>query len=295
MPLSRFRHDVPALAPPHLQGPNMDTMLGAIGTQLDANAEQVMWSRLQAIPFAGGANVTRELAARLADGRLLECEDFVLPILAEQRGIPLYDTESELSKRIRVSQWLELRRRKGTQLGELQHVRPYFSGAPFAGYPVLEMVHQSGNGHAIWHRLDAAGVYSLHRASNFDYDGQTAKWSRVWAFVHMTGTGIAGPPLYGDGHLYGDGTLYGSVGLSVEQHRDIVKLFQDWTAAHEWLAGVALVWTAGAVDRTSTPTQDGDGRWSLPNGANTWSVLADPATGKATRPTGVQWIFDNPA
>src|SRR4051812_8692535 len=105
---TNFRNDWPDLLPPYMQGPNLRTLWGAFGAQADANAETVMFSRLQALPFAGGANATRQGAARLANGRLMECEPAFLVIHSAQRGIRLYDTESTLSRRIRLAMYLPL-------------------------------------------------------------------------------------------------------------------------------------------------------------------------------------------
>ncbi len=292
---TNFRVAIPDLLPPYMQGPNLRTLWGSFGAQMDANAATVMFSRLQAIPFAGGANATREGAARLRDGRLIECEPFVLPIHADQRGIRLYDTEVTLSRRIRLASYLLLHAQRGTHRGEMNHVRPYFSFA--AAYPGIDIVHQTGSGIAVWHRMSAAGVYSLYRPAtpNFNYDDRPTKRSRFWAFLRMYGTGIAPPNVYGDGHTYGDGEIYGTAGLNISQHADIVAMIRDWKGAHSWLAGVALVWDNTSVDPAGTPTQDPTGWWSLPSGAGTWAAAYSPTTHLATRPPTVQWIYDNPA
>ncbi len=292
---TNFREQWPDLLPPYMQGPNLRTLWGAFGAHADGCAATVMFSRLQALPFAGGANATREGAARLANGQFMECEPFVLPIHAEQRGIRLYDTEVTLSRRIRLASYLLLHAQRGTHRGEMLHVRPYFSTA--AAYPGIDIVHQTGSGVAVWHRMSAAGVYSVYRPTtpNFNYDDRPDKRSRFWVFFRMYGTGIAPPNVYGDGHTYGDGETFGENGLTTSQHRDLAAMIADWKGAHSWLAGVALVWDNTSVDPTGTPTQDGDGWWSLPNGAGTWRSTVDPMTGLNTRPPNVQWIYDNDA
>jgi len=292
-----FRTWVPEdLADPHMQGPRVKTLLGAIGAQLDATAEQIMQARLQAVAFAGGPNAARTGAARLSDGRLIECDPIMLPLHGQQRGIRVYPTEPVLSRRVRISRWWQLHQRRGTHRGEMEHAQPYFLSLATT-LPTIRIVHQPGDGaSAYWHTLDPNGVYSLTRVapSNFNYDGQTSKWARWFVFLDMTGTGIAGPPLYNaiGGHRYGDGTLYGVGGLPAGAFADIVSMFRDWKSARSWLAAVVLVWPPATLDPNGTPTQDADGRWSLPNGK--WGRLVDPATGKGTRPIGYQWIYDNP-
>lgn len=278
-----YARDILSYAPSYMRGANMRILLGGIGEQLDANAETILGGRLQANPYAGGA--------KLADGRLIQCDAFVLPIHAEQRGLRLYSTEGELSQRIRLSQYLELHSQRGTHRGELNHVRPYF--ASLAAFPTMWIVHQTGSGISIWHKMDPDGVYSVIRPAtpNFNFDGQTTKRSRWWAFLEMEGTGVEAPNTYGDGHTYGDGSIYG-VGLSSRAQADVIAMFQDWKGAHSWLAGVILVW-AGAIDPTAAPVQNASGWWSLPNGK--WGNIVDPSTGLGTRPPGFQWIYDHPA
>lgn len=167
-----FAKAVPDLLPPWMQGDNCRTLWGAFGTQLDANASTMMFARLQAVPFAGGANMTRQGAARLADGRLIECEPFVLPIHSTQRGILLYPSEPTLSRRVRLARFLPLHARRGTHRGEMEHLQPYFLPGAL---PTLRIFHQSGGAspQSTCHTLDPSGVYTVDRSvtSNWDWDG----------------------------------------------------------------------------------------------------------------------------
>lgn len=288
-----YQRLVPGLAPPWMQGPNMGTLLEAIGSQLDCNAQQVLDGRVMGNPYSGGA--------LLADGSQIQCPPFVLPIHAEQRGITLYATEPEDSQRFRTSQWLQLHRRRGTHWGEIEHVLPYFLNMVNAGYayPQITICFQdnAATPSAMWYRVDPSGNRILKKVtpSNFDYDNQAHKRTRWWAFLEMAGTGYTAPITYGSGHTYSDGSDYGQGGtnpFTAAMMADIVNMFQDWHSAHSWLAGVILVWAPASLDILGTPTQDADGRWSLPNGH--WGTTVDPLTGKATRPYGFQWLLDSP-
>lgn len=263
----------------YLRQKNLATLLESIALVLDGSLQALYDGMRLSYPY--------------------RCAPEGLISLSLDRGIRLYDTEPDASKRDRLAHWWLLWKQKGSHQGEMRHARPYFMGADGKGIiPTIRIVHQCGDGSsATWHTVNGAtGIYSAHKVtpSNFNYDGRPALWSRFWVFIYMAGTGIAVPPLYGDGHDYGDGTLYGG-GLTPGQCADIAKMFYDWKASHSWLGGVWLVWDASSVDPLGTPTQDGEGRWSLPNGTNTWSALVDPTTGKPTRPLGIQQIFDNPA
>jgi hypothetical protein len=267
-------------APKFLRGPNLGRFLESYAATLDGSVQQLRTG----LTFSNPAICPRE----------------ALPDISFDRSIKIYDTQPEEAQRDILSHWLQLHRGRGSHYGEIDHVRRYFITA--SAYPTIRIVHQSGGGSpvATWHTVDPLGIYTVHVASpsNFNYDDRPSLWSRWWAFVEMAGTGYTAPITYGSGHTYGDGSLYGQGGtnpFTSAMKADIVSMFQDWKAAHSWLAGVILVWPPAVLDITATPTQDADGRWSLPNGANTWAGIVDPTTGKATRPYGYQWIYDNPA
>jgi hypothetical protein len=305
--------------PAYMRGPRMTTLIGAVGAQLDANQEQVLIGRLQANPYAGGPSLDRSGAARLADGRLIECEPFVLPIHAQQRGIRLFASEGILSKRIRVSQHLPYKQQRGTHRGEMRYTRPLWAPdttAPFAplAYPTITIVHQvpappwGGPAFADWHTLsggtDPEGTYSITRASpsNFDIDGRPTLRSRYAAFIDMSATGYTPWWTYGDGDTYGDGIFYGdgdTQPFGAFQAADAAAALADWKAAHSWLNWVVLWWpmTGGAPfpSASGTPTQDASGWYSLPSGASGWAAIADPVTGLATRPPNMLFVVDNPA
>lgn len=256
----------------YLRQKNLGTFLEAVALTLDGAADGML------------------MGMRL--GYPLRCPADQLPVIAFDRGISLYPTEPTASRRQRLRMWWQLHKARGSHQGEMRHTQPYF--LPGLALPSIHIVHQDGTGAiATWHKLDGAGKYTSQQVtpSNFNYDGQDAKWSRFGVFVDMTGTGVDPGPLYGDGHDYGDGSTYGG-GLTAAQTADIAAMFRDWKAAHSWLLFVVLVWPPATIDPTATPVQDADGRWSLPNGPNTWGVLVDPGTGKATRPSGYQWIYD---
>lgn len=286
----RFQRNVIRWLPSYMRGTWSRTFWESVGAHLDEHAQRAFDGQRSAIPYAGGAETI--------DGIPLECNADALPWHARDRGITLYPTEPEVSKRVRLSQFRQLKKRKGSPFGVIENVRPYFLGIGTGIIPRMRIVHQIGDGSACdWYTVNSDNTREVLRVTptNFDFDGRAERWSRWAAFIYMNGTGIAGPPLYGDGHLYGDGTLYGVGGLSAAAQADLANMITSWGAAHAVCIMVALVWGASAVDPSTTPTQDADGRWSLPNGANTWSVLADPSTGLATRPHDVQWIYDNPS
>ncbi len=342
-------------APNWFQARWISTFFDSLAVLLDGEAQRVIDGRLAAIPYAGAGPG----AAKLATGARIECEPDALIWHANDRGIPIYETEPLWSKRKRIADWHRIHEWHGQHQGCLRNVQPYYLGADGLGVlPDLHIVHQSGAvaPDATWHKLDASGVYTrtLAHPSNFNFDNQgvdsqvpiapawagateylvgeertndggklyvcidpgtsagsggptgtsqditdggvhwrNAKpWARYWAFIDMTPLVAAGlvtaPDAYGDGSLYGDGSVYGG-GVSTQAAADLVSMF-SWKAAHSALWGVGLLWTPGVLDPAGTPTQDAEGRWSLPNGK--WGRLIDVGTGLATRPNGIQWIYD---
>lgn len=303
-----FINDFPAAFPPYMQGDRLRTILGAFGLHLDNTAEQVLWGRLQGNPYAGGPTLDRSGAARLADGRLWECEPFVLPIHADQRGIRLFPTESTLSKRIRVASHLVLKQKRGTHWGEIDYTRPYFapdSTAAFAplAYPTFAIVFQTNEGtpRSVWYQVDSAGNRTVRCSSpsNFDIDGRPAYRSRFAVFIDMSATWYGAPWTYDSGHTYDSGGMYdvGSPAFTGAQMADVSAMLEDWKAAHSWLQWVVFWWpmTGGAPFPTwnATPTQAASGWWSLPAGK--WAQLVDPGTGLVTRPPNMVFALDNPA
>jgi hypothetical protein len=297
----------PSVVPSYMRGPNMRVLLGAFGAAMDCSAEQALFGRLQAIASAGAPGA---MPARLADGRLIQCEPFVLPILAQQRGIRLYPTEGVLSQRQRVAEYLALHRQRGTHRGEFAHALPYFNdfvydasgGLTGNSYPAIDVAFQLGDGTTNWHRISAAGKYSILRPTspNFDWDGRFASnRCRAFFFVRMTGTGFSSPFLWDDGtHTWDGGGQWdvgGAVPFSGARMADVSSMLTDWTSATTWSNLVAFVWDSAAVDPTTSPVQGGDGRWTLPNGAGTWASPAAPGTGLATRPKGVVFWYVNNA
>jgi hypothetical protein len=280
-----FLVELPKKAPPWWEGPNLTTLLQAYGQALDERADAILDGRRQGIVWAGGEDAARTGAARLSDGRLLECDPWVIQVHADQRGLRVYETEPELSQRIRCAQHLILKAQRGTHRGEMLHLRPYFATA--LAYPVLWIQHTTGGGKAFWHRVAADGSYSLGRAANFVRPGSSSKWARYTAFIELPGTGYTLGSEW-SAFDWNDGTQYDtSTTITSAVARDWIAMLTDWKSAHSWCDGVVLVGEASKLGPTITPTLGSDGAWSLPS-AGQW---ADPLK----RPKWLYWIYDNPA
>ncbi len=277
----------------------MPLLLDAVGGALDDMGERTIVSRMAGIPYAGNP------PARRANGDLLQCEADALPYHARDRRITLYDTEPETSQRFRLSRWRQLHARRGTHRGALEHLQPYFLGVDGLGVlPRIRIVHQDGAGQgAMWHTLHgtldeqlglgAVSSYVIHREvpTNWDFDGQTSKWSRHWAIIYLSGTSFANvahwdtdsPPATWDGGAIWDG-IRGAI------LTDWISMLRDWGAAHSQLAGVILARNLTDLNPMGLASVSGEGWSTLPVG--NWGKLVDPTTGKPTRDPSLSWIYD---
>ena len=302
--MTSFLGDFPSAFPGYMQGPYFTSLAGAVGLELDNRSEQCLQMRLAAIPYAGGPNPQRIGAARLADGRLIECPDYVLPVHARNAGVVLYATEPPLCQRIRISQRYQIARMDGTHWGEIANVLPYFVECP--AQPRIAIVFQDNRGTpgATWYQIDSSGNRSLlyTSPSNFSYDSFPSFRSRYWVFFDLTGTGYSPPNTYDSGGIYDtSGWIYDQgppTPFPPQRAADVVAMLLERKSAHSWLAGVAAWWpmTGGAPFPTASgvPTQDASGWWSLPNGSGTWAGYVG-ADGRGTRPPNLVWLYDNPA
>lgn len=268
----------------------------SVGAVFDEQADRVMAGRLAANPYAAGA--------RLADGRLIECDEDVLPFHSHDRGIRLYSTEPLLSKRIRLGQWRQLKKRRGTHRGELENLQPFWQATTSAVRPWLRIVFQNNQGtpKSEWHTFSPTGVYSIRQqnTSNWNYDDNATLRSRYWLIIHMP-VGWWRCAKYGDGTVYGGGAIYG--GLRAMALGDLVGADKEAKAAHTRLAGViatslqptdpipGVSGTHYPFDPSDTAQTSADGWTSLPTG--NWGSILDPVTNLPTRPPWATWLFED--
>lgn len=234
--------------------------------------------------------VEDDAAESLAQGvRLsqpLRADTSALPYLAGDRGVGLYSTEGDASQRARLAEWWQLHRMRGTHQGELRYVQPFFGDQ--AALPTMRIVHQAGDGSsATWHTLDAAGAYTVHRAtpSNWDWDGVPSAWSRFWVIIYVDGFTFP-PASEWDGVWpntpYWDNAsdIWDSL-LTYDQVQTVVHAIQEWQSAHSTLWGVILATDPASFDPTSSIVVDPAGWSNLPDGK--WYSTIDPVTGDLTR------------
>lgn len=231
-------------------------------------------------------NAITALQQGVALSHPLRCDPSAFPTLSVDRGIRLYPSEPEASKRIRLSTWLQFHRTRGTHIGELLHSQPYF----LPDRPVMRIVHQDGAGaSATWWSIAADGSLSEHKAvpSNWNYDGQTAKFSRFWVILYVPAS-IFNLAHYDDGGVYDGGEVYD--GMLTQVAQDLVNLILESKAAHSRLAGYILATDPASFDPTATAVTSPDGSTSLPIG-NWGQPFSSPAL-TPTRPSTAFWIYE---
>jgi len=287
MPLTKFYRDIPETVLPaaggHLTGPQFAALWAAFGAQMDAGAEQTFAGRLQANPWAGGLDPQRTGAARASDGRLLECEPFVLPILAAQRGLRLYSSSATLANRYRLARWLQIRASFGTDEGKLRNLQSLFVGIPdgvggFLPLPTLRLFFQSNEGTptSTCHTLDPEGLHTVVKAdpSTWNFDNQPAKCSRFWVVVYLP-VGYGGAWQWDGGDNWDAGQLWDAV--TAAAIADWVAALKEAKGAGSRLAGLFVTALQPSddipgypgrhiFDPTDTAIQDPLGWTSLPIG-----------------------------
>jgi len=270
--------------------------LRSVGGVFDDFADRVIDGRLAANPYAAGA--------KLADGRLIECAEEVLGYHARDRGIRLYSTEPLLSKRIRLGQWRQLKKRRGSHRGELENLQPFWQATTTATRPWMRIVFQNNEGtpKSEWHTLSPEGVYSIKQrsTSNWNYDDRPDLRSRYWLIIHL--------PVewwrvseYDDGSEYDGGAVYD--GFTAQEIQDLVAAVKEAKAAHTRLAAVivtalqptdtipGVAGTHYPFDPTDTAQTSAEGWTTLPTG--NWGSVVDPVTNLPTRPPWASWIYED--
>lgn len=255
------------LGPWFLHNPNIASFLESVAATLDTQLTEL------------------DIGLRLSQP--LRCDPSAFPYLSRDRGIRLYSTEAEISKRTRLAQWLKLHRQRGTHQGEMRHAAPYF----LPDTPILRIVHQDGAGNrATWHTLNPDGSYTIHKAepSNWNYDGQTEKWSRWWVICYAP-TRLFDLSHWDDGSTWDDGSVWD--GMTTQVALDLINMFLEWQAAHSQMKAFIIATDPASFNPSATATTDPAGWTSLPVG-NWGSPVSPGPVSVMTRLPSAFWIYE---
>lgn len=263
-------------APDFMRGPNMGRFLKSIALSTDGALESLR----QGLTFSNP----------------LTCPAWMLPVVSKDRGVPIWPTQTEESRRTVLANWHSLHRLRGSHEGVLRLLRHYFEPGPF---PRLAIVHQAGDGASCeWHELHADGSFTITRVvpSNFNYDPHSDRWSRWFLVIDdMSGPyaipAITAPRLWDGGIVYDTGAHWD--GMFPQPALDLLGMALLWKRAGTRLQAIIVNrLTSGSpgLGPASTLTVYPDGTTSLP--ISNWGSPIDTATGAPTRPVWADWIYE---
>ncbi len=178
MAIGRWQAFLSRIVPRFLRGRFFGSLLEALGLTLDG--------------------ATQSLLDGIRTRNPLLCEPDALPLIAKDRRIRLYPTETEASKRKRLAAWMDIKRLGGMARGIFVNLQPYFLPGAL---PIIRIVFQRGDGAAsVWYTCDAAGNVERHIKipSNWDFDGVT--WKTIATVTDATN---ASPIVYTTGSNHG--------------------------------------------------------------------------------------------
>lgn len=176
-----------------------------------------------------------------------------LDALGRDRGMVRGIGETDTSYAARLTQWLVDARTRGTAFTLMKQLAAYcdYDGSKGCSFRVVD---NRGN----WFSRSSAGVEtSSLNTGNWDWDGDTAKWSRFWVVIYPgTRWGVEGT--FGDGALYGDTT--GTLGNTAtpEQVATVRSIIAEWKP--DGTRGQVILATSGSTFDPTAP--EPDGLWS---------------------------------
>lgn len=213
-------------------------------------------------------------------GRPSTAPSSALPAIGYTRNMIRGIGESDASYAARLPQWLDLARTAGRPVGLLL-------GTLFWALPssvACRVVDNQGNW--FWYNTGAnpfpPGASTpvvpnfLLNQGNWNWDGDTTKWWRIWLIIYVGPLGWTVPGWHwGDGGHWGDaGRLWGVGGATAGQISALRSVCKQMKAAHSWLVNIILTTNTARFDPTHAAGGgvNPDGTWGNP--ANRFSDCA---------------------
>lgn len=176
-----------------------------------------------------------------------------LALIGRDRRVVRGIDESAESYAYRLTQWLVDRRRTGNPFALMKKLAEYTG--PGVAFRTVDV---RGN----WYSRDEDGVETSSLATgNWDWDGDTARWSRFWVIVYP-GALWSAESTWGAGTWGAVSTgTWGST-MTPEHAASMHALVADWKPAGTRCAAIILALDPASFDPTA-PEPDGLwGRWS---------------------------------
>lgn len=182
-----------------------------------------------------------------------------LAALGRDRGVVRGIDETDTSYAYRLTQWLVDARTRGTAFTLMKQLAAYcdWDGSKGCSFRVVD---NRGN----WFSRSALGVEtSSLNTGNWNWDGDTASWSRFWVVIYPGTRWIDTGDDWGDVIEWGDGaTTWGSTGITEAQTRTLQAIVADWKPAGTRCHTIILALNS-ATFSPSAPEPDGTwGYWS---------------------------------
>ncbi len=223
-------------------------VLHSLGICMDAQAERTYQGTLARFPDHAPADA--------------------LPPMSRDRKIVRGINESAESFAARLIKWLDDHKVRGNPYALLEQLQAYLV-IPTA----VRTVDNRGN----WFSIDEDGNRSaLIDQGNWDWDGDTASWSRFWVIIYPPATlWVQGDPAIGDADLWA-GEI-GRAGYTIGSTATQEDVAGVRTIVRQWKpAGTLCLWIIVAFDPASFDPTDGappnpDGDWGI------WHERVDPA------------------
>lgn len=192
-----------------------------------------------------------------------------LPVLGRERGIRRGFAESLDAYAARLLRWLPDRKIKGSPYALMEQLAGYFTG-----YSVrIRVVNAAGS----WYTRLSDGTYEWYSASpsNWDWDGDTASWSRYWIILYVP-TALWSPEgLWSNPGTFGDGGVWGS-SMAYEQGQAVKAIVRDWNPPHARCEDIIITWDATSFAPTGSGYGYADGTWYRAGREDAGYVLTRP-------------------
>lgn len=205
-----FRQIRKSLAPSWLTTGEGELVGYALDVMKDAFVERARLGLLARFPQNGPNGETAPADALTAMGR--------------DRRIIRGITETSAAYALRLIRWLDDHRSKGTAFTMMRQLAGYCrSGFSFRIYD------NRGNCYS----RSAAGAETFDASTDWDWDGNSTRWSRFWVVIYPTAAWADTSEEYGSGPgdpEYGDGTQWG-ITIPLEETSNVRAIVREWKPA----------------------------------------------------------------
>ncbi len=179
--------------------------------------------------------------------------DDALAALGRDRGEVRGIDESSASYAYRLTQWLVDARTRGTAFTMMKKLAEYcdWDGSKGCSFRIVD---NRGN----WFSRSSSGVEtSSLDTGNWDWDGDTARWSRFWVIIYPGTRWIDTAQTWGGAGTWGGATAtWGSSTITEEHTRTLRTIVDDWKPGGTRCHTVILALDPASFD-PSTPEPDG--------------------------------------